>query len=119
MERQANKHRRMVPLSVGDLVWVSTANLRLPGQLSRKLAPKWVGPFPIIAQVSPVAFKLQLSAKLSALYPVFHASVLKPHHGDAPLSRAAVFQPVTEQLEYKVDCIIGKRYVRNQPQYLV
>lgn len=49
MKRQTDKHRRPVELRVGDHVWLSTTNLRLPAGLTRKLAPKFVGPFKVVA----------------------------------------------------------------------
>ncbi|PFH44963.1 hypothetical protein AMATHDRAFT_104721, partial [Amanita thiersii Skay4041] len=44
---QANKHRRKADFAIGDLVYLSTKNLRLPGGRARKLVPKYVGPFKI------------------------------------------------------------------------
>ena len=41
---QANKNRRDVTFQVGDKVALSTANLRLPSTMSKKLAPKYIGP---------------------------------------------------------------------------
>ncbi len=45
---QANKHRRTVPFAVGDLVYLSTQNLRLPKNRTHKLSPKFIGPFKIV-----------------------------------------------------------------------
>ena len=47
MEKQVNKHRKAVDFTVGDLVWLKTDHLTLGAQLTRKLAPKWIGPFKI------------------------------------------------------------------------
>ena len=47
MARSADKHRRDVTFHTGDLVYINTAHFSLALGLSRKLAPKWVGPFPI------------------------------------------------------------------------
>lgn len=59
---------------MGDYVWLSTNNLRLPAGLTKKLAPKFVGPFCVVAAINDVAFKLQLTKEFSRLHPVFHAS---------------------------------------------
>jgi hypothetical protein len=42
-----------------------------------KLAPQYIGPFPILERYGPVAYRLQLPATLSAVHNVFHVSQLK------------------------------------------
>jgi hypothetical protein len=42
-----------------------------------KLAPRYIGPFPILEQCGPVAYPLQLPKTLSAIHNVFHVSQLK------------------------------------------
>jgi hypothetical protein len=39
MTRQANQHRRPADIEEGDLVYVSTKNMRMPKGFARKLAP--------------------------------------------------------------------------------
>lgn len=58
MVKQANKRRRNVQYAIGDLVWLKTDNLQLPGASVRKLAPRWVGPFPIVEKISEVTMRL-------------------------------------------------------------
>ncbi|XP_056335632.1 chromobox protein homolog 7-like [Danio aesculapii] len=50
--------------------------MRLP---SRKLSPRFVGPFTIVEQVNPVTYKLQLPSHYR-IHPTFHVSLLKPYH---------------------------------------
>ena len=45
---QANRKRVAVSYKVGDLVYLSTKNISLPKGRARKLAPKYLGPFPIM-----------------------------------------------------------------------
>ena len=42
-----------------------------------KLAPRYVGPFLIIEQCGPVAYRLELPAHLSAVHNIFHVSQLR------------------------------------------
>jgi len=42
-----------------------------------KLAPRYVGPFLIIEQCGPVAYRLELPAQLSAVHNIFHVSQLQ------------------------------------------
>ena len=78
MARSANRRRRDHAIGVGDMVWLSTANLRLPLRASRKLAPRFVGPFRVLAAVGPVAFRIELPSEYR-IHDVFHVSVLKKH----------------------------------------
>ena len=42
-----------------------------------KLAPRYIGPYEIIEACGPVAHKLKLPPKMSAIHNVFHVSQLK------------------------------------------
>jgi hypothetical protein len=42
-----------------------------------KLAPRYIGPFPILERYGPVAYRLQLPETLSIVHNVFHVSQLK------------------------------------------
>ncbi|QRV96227.1 Transposon Ty3-I Gag-Pol polyprotein [Ceratobasidium sp. AG-Ba] len=79
---QANKHRKPADFKVGDLVYLSSKNMRLPPRFSRKLTPKYIGPHRIIQVVTEGAsYKIELPRELSArgISPVFHALNLRIH----------------------------------------
>ena len=67
-------------------MYLKTSNIMLPATLSRKLAAQWIGPFPVEAVVSRVAYRLTLPPRFSRLHPVFHVSLLKPYHGALQLN---------------------------------
>ena len=47
-----------------------------------KLSPRYVGPYKIMKRIGKVAYELELLAKLAAVHPVFHISLLKKCMGD-------------------------------------
>ncbi|KAK3569123.1 hypothetical protein QTP86_024496 [Hemibagrus guttatus] len=93
---QADRHRRPHPAyQVGQMVWLSTRNLRLRLPC-RKLSPKFIGPFEIVRQVNPVAYRLRLPASYR-ICPTFHASLLKPAHASAGESVGTRRRPWTSR----------------------
>jgi hypothetical protein len=52
-------------------------SLSEPFRVKGKLAPRYIGPFLILEQYGPVAYRLQLPETLSAVHNVFHVSQLK------------------------------------------
>lgn len=73
---QANKHCREVNLAVGDRVWLDTSKLAFKDQPSLKFKDHSCGPFEVVAQVSPVSYRLALPTQLT-VHPVFHVSRLR------------------------------------------
>ena len=79
---QANKKRTPATYKEGDLVYLSTKNITMPKGRARKLAPKYLGPFPITKVIKEGAtYQLELSEELTkrGINRAFHASLLRPH----------------------------------------
>ena len=49
---------------------------------SRKLTPRFIGPFDIIQRVGPIAYQVALPPSLSNLHSVFHVSQLRKYLHD-------------------------------------
>ncbi|KAL0195693.1 hypothetical protein M9458_009265, partial [Cirrhinus mrigala] len=85
---QADRRRRPSPTyEPGQWVWLSTRDLRLRLP-SKKLSPRYVGPFRIIRQITPVSFKLELPAEYR-ISPTFHVSLSGEPRRDRPTDAAA------------------------------
>jgi hypothetical protein len=78
-ESYADKRRRDLSFEVGDHVYLKVSPLRGTKRfhVNRKLAPRFVGPYPIIQRIGGLAYKLKLPEELAGVHPVFHVSQLR------------------------------------------
>ena len=78
IQHQANRRRTAAPQYVpGQKVWLSAKDLPLKVS-SKKMAPRYVGPFEVESIINPCAVRLKLPASLSRVHPTFHVSQIKP-----------------------------------------
>ncbi|XP_070015198.1 uncharacterized protein [Nicotiana sylvestris] len=87
--------------------------------MHQNLIRKYEGPFKIIAKVGKISYKLDMSSYLK-IYPVFHASMLKPYHEDkddpsrVQSSRAPM--TITASHDREIEAIIDYQARRKQGQ---
>ena len=78
MKQQADRRRKPAPeYWVGQRVWLLTKDIPIRGG-TRKLAPRYVGPFVVTHIISPTAIRLRLPPTMKRIHPTFHVSRLKP-----------------------------------------
>ncbi|XP_052723719.1 uncharacterized protein LOC108344536 [Vigna angularis] len=80
----ADKRRRPLEFKAGDHVFLRMNPTTGVGRAlrSKKLSPKFVGPYQILRRIGPVAYELALPPQLSNLHPVFHVSQLRKYVSD-------------------------------------
>jgi hypothetical protein len=64
---------------VGDHVYIRVSPMKGVCRfgIKEKLAPRYIGPYPIIDKYEPMSYQVELPAKLSIVHNVFHVSQLK------------------------------------------
>ncbi|KAJ9517272.1 hypothetical protein QJQ45_009116 [Haematococcus lacustris] len=107
----ANKGRKEVEYHSGQLVLLSTKNLRMKPGKAKKLLPRFIGPFKVLEHVGPVAVRLDLPQAMARMHPVFHVSLLRPYTSEHPH-----LPPPVEWLDeaplYEVEKLLAHRGVR-------
>ncbi|POM78065.1 Hypothetical protein PHPALM_4456, partial [Phytophthora palmivora] len=84
MKYYYDRNRLVQDFKTGDMVLLDGKNLDIRHKgyaQSKKLAPRFIGPFPVQKKVSRDSYELGLSKNLK-LHPVFHTSLLKPYRKD-------------------------------------
>jgi hypothetical protein len=86
----ADSKRREVTYEIGYRAYLRVSPLRGVKRfgIKGKLAPRFIGPYKILARKGEVAYELELPEALAAVHNVFHVSQLKkchPEMADTPL----------------------------------
>ena len=126
---QANKRRSSAtPYEKGDKVYLSTENLSLPKGRAKKLVPKYIGPYTIIAlkpEVSRYTLDLPTELKKRRIHPTFHENKLRPYVKNDetifPRREAQAFYDFGEddEQEWLVDEILTHQWKGNKLEFLV
>src|SRR6266478_3976142 len=105
-----------------EQVWLDASHLKLPHQKA-KLTPKCLGPFKIIQEISPVAYRLELPPNWR-IHNVFHTSLLTPYYETTAHGPNFTQPPpdlINREEEYEVERIVAHRQFRRSKrlQYLI
>jgi hypothetical protein len=78
-ETYANKRHRPLEFEVGNHVYLRVSPMKGMKRfgVKGKLAPRYIGPFPILEKCGVVAYKLDLPPSLTGVHDIFHVSQLK------------------------------------------
>jgi hypothetical protein len=78
-ESYANKRRQPLGFAVGDHVYLNVSPMKGMKRfgMKGKLAPGYIGLFPILKKCGNVAYKLELPPSLAGVHDIFHVSQLK------------------------------------------
>jgi hypothetical protein len=120
-KKYADTKRRHCVFAVGDKVLLASKNISLKGGGSRKLLPRYIGPFTITKAINQgISYTLDLPKGLK-IHPTFHISLLRLYKEDPDyLFKAPPLPEVIEgQLEYEVDHIVNHRSMGDALEFLV
>jgi hypothetical protein len=78
-ETYANKRRQPLEFKIGDHVYLRISPMKgmIRFRMKGKLAPHYIGPFPILEKCGTVAYKLDPPPSLAGVYDIFHILQLK------------------------------------------
>jgi hypothetical protein len=111
-KRYADKKRREVQFTVGDMVMLDTRNIKLRTPGAQKLMPKYIGPFKVLERFGPVAYKLDLPHNMHRMHPVFHVSLLHAYKADGRRQPPPPPIRFADEDWFELDSILGERTVR-------
>ncbi|KAL7090233.1 hypothetical protein ACP275_12G027500 [Erythranthe tilingii] len=97
--------------------------------MHKGLLRRYEGPFPVIAKVGKVLYRLELPSSLK-IHPVFHVSMLKPYHEDkedpsrGESHRAPPTPIMTKSYDKEIEKVLGRQLKRRRGvppsiQYLI
>ena len=115
--RYYNARHTVMEFKVGDFVKLSTKHLKFK---SRKLSPRWIGPFKVLERIGSQAYRIALPNKYFRLHDVFPIQLLEPYHrrkdDDSLMSMPDLEDP---QEEWEVEEVLDKRKIKGIVHYLV
>uniref|UniRef100_A0A0W0FNH3 Chromo domain-containing protein n=1 Tax=Moniliophthora roreri TaxID=221103 RepID=A0A0W0FNH3_MONRR len=112
--------QKLETFDVGQKVWLEGKNLAI-GYPTKKLAPKWEGPFKILKVLGPVTYWLELLHQWR-IHSVFHMALLMPFK-ETEAYGPSFMEPPLDLIEgfeeYEVEAIVGHRPKKQPREFLV
>ncbi|MCQ7285346.1 hypothetical protein NP026_23605, partial [Salmonella enterica] len=98
----ADNRRKPLEFQIGDKVLLKVSPWKGVVRFGKKgkLSPRYVGPFPVMQRIGPVAYRLQLPEELAGVHDVFHVSNLKKCLSDESLVIPLQDIEVNEKLKF-------------------
>jgi hypothetical protein len=80
-ETYANKRHRPLEFEVSDHVYLRVSPMKGVKRfgMKGKLAPRYIGPFPILEKCGTMSYKLDLPPSIAGVHDIFHVSQLKKY----------------------------------------
>jgi hypothetical protein len=74
-----DKRRHPLEFETGDYVYLQVSPMKGVCRfgIKGKLAPRYIGPYPIVDNYGPLSYQMQLPSRLSGVHNMFHVSQLK------------------------------------------
>jgi hypothetical protein len=121
---QVDRRRRPAPeFAPGDEVFVQTRFFKLHEGIQPKLAPRYLGPFKVLANIGPanLAYRLELPRGMQEewVHPVFPVSAIKCYHLSGDYQPPPPREIINDELEFEVDGIADTRGTGSRRQYQV
>lgn len=122
----ADRQRQDHDFKIGDQVLLNAENVTVAAdqnQSSRKLRPRFIGPYTIIEQYSPVSFRLELPPAMK-IHDVFHVDRFRHYHPSPErLGPRALPRPppdiIAGEEEFEAETILDYKKQRRQHKFLV
>ena len=116
-----DKRRCNIDYEIGDLVLLSSRDLRLQGP--RKLQDRFIGPFVITEKIGKTAYRLDLTGgylrhALQEIHNIFHVALFSPYCKNRIQANTTPII-VYENKEHEIEKILQHRELRGKTQFLV
>ncbi|MGI4816841.1 MAG: RNase H-like domain-containing protein, partial [Janthinobacterium lividum] len=131
MGQYYDQHHLAIKFKVGDSVMLRTRDLPLEGDKSRKLSPRFAGPFPITNIEGPDTYRLDIPEEMGIHHAVYHVSKLEKYRdpdtaqgqqaGGPVLWRKKISEPIQNRITpYRIlDCklVQGGRQMKYKVEF--
>jgi hypothetical protein len=101
----ADVRRRDMEFALGDQVLLRVSPTRgvIRFGVSRKLSPRYIGPFSILSRIGSLAYRLQLPESMAGVHPIFHVSMLRKFLRDP--DHQIELEPIAVQQDLTLVCL--------------